>query len=98
LAAANAPLHVNVRVNKDKDLGKEYTQRTRSFLFAALGFTVARMVGTSNLRFYENGVVSLNLPVCAQVIGGRATRTTHPRVLVEMAELFSSGRPTDHSS
>ncbi len=89
LAASNAPLHVNVRVNKDKELGTEYTQRTRSFLFAALGFTVARMVGTNNLRFYENGVVSLNLPVCAQVIGGRATRTTHPRVLVEMSGLFS---------
>ena len=89
LAAANAPLHVNVRVNKDKDLGREYTQRTRSFLFAALGFTVARMLGTNSLRFYENGIVSLNLPVCAQVIGGRATRTTHPRVLAEMSELFS---------
>jgi len=95
LAAANAPLHVNVRVNKEKGLGREYTQRTRSFLFGALGFTVARMVGTDNLRFYENGVVSLNLPVCAQVIGGRATRTTHPRVLAEMAELFSliAGQP-----
>lgn len=89
LATSNAPLHVNVRVNKDKELGAEYTQRTRSFLFASLGFTVARMVGTNNLRFYENGVVSLNLPVCAQVVGGRATRTTHPRVLVEMSELFS---------
>jgi hypothetical protein len=34
-------------------------------------------------------VVSLNLPVCAQVVGGRATRTTHPRVLAGFQNLLS---------
>ena len=68
-------------MNKDKALGREYTQRTRSFLFAALGVTFARMSGLDRLRFYENGVVSLNLPPSPQVVGARASRTTHPRVL-----------------
>ena len=83
------PEHIAVRINKDKKLGRESTQRSRSFLYVALGATVARMVGLHNVRFYENGVVSLNLPVCAQVVGGRATRTTHPRVLRGFQSLLS---------
>ena len=39
------------------------------------------MLGLNRVHFYENGIISLNLPVCAQVVGGRATRTTHPRVM-----------------
>jgi hypothetical protein len=82
------PLHIGIEVNKAKVLGKEHTQRTRSFLFACLGATAAHALGLSSLRFYENGVVSLNLPLCGQVIGGRATRTTHPKVLVGFEKLF----------
>lgn len=84
------PSHMHVRISKDSALGKEYTQRARSFLFAALGATVAMMVGVKRLRFYENGIVSLNLPVCAQVVGGRATRTTHPKVLDGLQRLISA--------
>ena len=44
---------------------------------------------------YENGVVSLNLPISAQLIGARATRTTHPMVINGFNELFSMlmGKP-----
>ncbi len=83
------PVQLRVEINKEKELGKEYTQRARSFLYAALGATVAMMLGLRKLCFYENGVVSLNLPVCAQVVGGRATRTTHPRVLAGLQELLT---------
>lgn len=72
----NRPFHIGVRINKNKTLNREYTQRSRSFLYASLGATISEMLGLSNIRFYENGVISLNLPVCAQVVGGRATRTT----------------------
>jgi 7-cyano-7-deazaguanine synthase in queuosine biosynthesis len=84
-----APTHLYVRINKDSALNKDYTQRTRSFLYAAVGATVAQMQGLDLLRFYENGVVTMNLPVCAQVVGSRATRTTHPRVLAGFEKLFS---------
>jgi hypothetical protein len=77
-------------VNKEKALGREFTQRTRSFLFASLGVTFAAMIGLDRLRFYENGVVSLNLPLSQQVVGARASRTTHPRVLRGYAELFTT--------
>jgi 7-cyano-7-deazaguanine synthase in queuosine biosynthesis len=84
-----APTHLYVRINKDSDLNRNYTQRTRSFLYAAVGATVARMQGLDLLRFYENGVVTMNLPLCAQVVSTRATRTTHPRVLAGFEKLFS---------
>ncbi|MBI5716617.1 MAG: 7-cyano-7-deazaguanine synthase [Burkholderiales bacterium] len=87
---ARQPFHVPVWVNKEKALGKEYTQRTRSFLFASLGAVVARIFDLWRIRFYENGVVSINLPISPQVVGGRATRTTHPQVLNGFAEIFSA--------
>ena len=88
-AANNPPCHIRVTVHKQKWMNAEYTQRTRSFLFASLGATIANMLGQSNVRFYENGVISMNLPICAQVVGGKATRTTHPRVLHGFQTLLS---------
>jgi hypothetical protein len=58
------PLHFPVLINKAKKLGCEYTQRTRSFLYASLGATIATMIGLTRLRFYENGIVSLNRLCC----------------------------------
>ena len=84
------PLHFTFRANKAKRLGKEYTQRTRSFLFSAFGVVFARMIGLDGLTFFENGVTSLNLPPSAQVVGARASRTTHPRVLAGFDRLFTA--------
>lgn len=84
------PFHVPVWINKEKALGKEYTQRTRSFLYASLAAVVARVFDLWRIRFYENGVVSINLPISPQVVGGRATRTTHPQVLNGFSEVFSA--------
>jgi hypothetical protein len=41
------------------------------------------------LQFYENGITSFNLPIAEHVIGARASRTTHPRVLASFSRLFS---------
>jgi hypothetical protein len=83
------PLYVTVRINKKKNLNHEYTQRTRSFLYASLAASIAGMCGLHCIRFYENGTVSLNLPIAREVVGAKATRTTHPRVLAGFAQLFS---------
>lgn len=85
----NPPLHVPVWVHQRGIEGREYTQRSRTFLYASLGAAVARVFGLKRVRFYENGVVSLNLPISEQVVGARATRTTHPQVLDGFASLFS---------
>jgi hypothetical protein len=88
-AGKNPPVYIPVRINKKKVLGCEHTQRSRSFLYASLGAAVATMLGLRRVRFYENGVVSLNLPPSAQVVGARATRTTHPQILTWFSKLFS---------
>ncbi len=82
------PLHVAVEANKGP-ASSDYTQRSRSFVFAALAAVVARAFALDRIRFYENGVVSLNFPLGPQVLGGRASRTTHPQVLHGFGQLFA---------
>lgn len=82
--------HIPVRANLAGNLTKETTHRTRSFLFAALGAVTARLFGNDHIRFFENGIVSLNLPPAAQVVGARATRTTHPQVLAGFRRIFDA--------
>ena len=83
-------LHIPIRAHLLEGLSREYTQRTRSFLFGALGFVTARLLGADRFSFFENGVVSLNLPPVDQVVGARATRTTHPQALRGFQNLFSA--------
>jgi hypothetical protein len=85
----NPPLHVPVWIRKHGNWGREFTQRTRSFLYAGLGATIAQIFNIPKIGMYENGVVSLNLPISAQVIGARATRSTHPIVISGFSQLFS---------
>lgn len=59
----------------------DYTQRTRSFLFASLGSVFAHRLGLPEVCLADNGVVSLNLPINGQVIGARASRSTHPKFI-----------------
>lgn len=82
--------YVPVWVSNEGAKPVEFTQRTRSFLFACLGLVVAQMSGKNGFSFYENGVVSINLPLAGDVVGGRATRTTHPRVIRGFEALFST--------
>lgn len=83
------PLHVNVTVNKGKDHNRDFNQRSRSFVFASIAAVVARQIGLPRIQFYENGCTSLNLPVSPELIGARASRTTHPQTLALFGELFS---------
>jgi len=80
-------VHIPVWVNKERNLSREPTQRTRSFLFTALGTIVAESIQAKGVRFFENGIVSLNLPVADEALRARASRTTHPRALHLLAQL-----------
>ena len=82
-------IHVPVWINKNGNMSKEHTQRTRSFLYSALGTIVAASVRAKGVRFFENGIVSLNLPVADEVVGSRASRTTHPLALELFGKLYS---------
>ena len=78
-------LHIPVEVTMTDQLhDTEYTQRTRTFLFFAIGSVVAEMMGCARIRFFENGIMSFNLPIAPQVVGSRATRSTHPLALSQM--------------
>ncbi len=85
----NQIIHIPVWLNKDKNLFREYTQRTRSFLYATLGTVVSSLLNCNKICFYENGIVSLNLPVADEVLRARASRTTHPVFLHKFSELAS---------
>jgi 7-cyano-7-deazaguanine synthase in queuosine biosynthesis len=80
-------LHVPVEITMTEELREvEFTQRTRTFLFFALGCVVADMMGCARIRFFENGIMSFNLPIAPQIVGSRATRSTHPGALRQMME------------
>ena len=83
------PLHIAVTAHKFGLAEQDVTQRSRSFLYASLGAAVAHLFELDEIWFYENGIVSVNLPLCAQEVGGRATRTTHPQSLRGFERLFA---------
>lgn len=80
-------MRVPVWVHKIGNEAREYTQRTRSFLFWSLALAVGSSVCAEGMAFYENGVVSLNLPIADQVLRARASRTTHPITLQLLQKL-----------
>jgi 7-cyano-7-deazaguanine synthase in queuosine biosynthesis len=91
-------MHLPVLVTRQEPLRvQEHTQRSRSFLYTALACVVARLFGNKRIRFFENGVVSINLPISEQIVGARATRTTHPLVLERFREFFGAaiGKPIE---
>ncbi len=87
--ASGRLFYVPVSVNKGHEEAVEFTQRTRSLLFATLALVIAQMFNKDSLSFFENGIVSFNLPISEHVLGARASRTTHPRVLADFGRLFS---------
>ena len=90
MGAGRNIFYVSVNVTNTGGGAAEYTQRTRSFLFASLALVVARMFGKDEFTFYENGVVGLNIPIAKDVLGARATRTTHPKVIQGFQAIFSA--------
>jgi len=82
-------LRVPVWVHKVGSEAREYTQRTRSFLFWSIALAVGQSVHSQGMAFFENGVVSLNLPIADQVLRARASRTTHP-IALQMLQRLSA--------
>ncbi|MEL7469613.1 MAG: 7-cyano-7-deazaguanine synthase [Pseudomonadota bacterium] len=82
--------HIPVTAQVRAGETKEETHRSRSFLFAALGVATARCFGLDRIHFFENGVVSMNLPLGSHVVGARATRSTHPQTLAGFSKFFTA--------
>jgi len=73
--------HVSLLLHNVGSRPQEFTQRTRSFLFAAIAAVVAQHLGIGDVRMCDNGVVSLNLPPSGQSVGTTLSRSTHPGFL-----------------
>ncbi len=72
---------IGVAIHRTGSDPKEYTQRTRSFLYATMGSVFAQRLGLTSVALADNGIVSLNLPINDQLLGTTASRTTHPRFI-----------------
>jgi hypothetical protein len=58
-------------------------------LFTAIGAVVCQAFEAKRINFFENGIVSHNLPISSQVVGTMATRTTHPFALHLLGQLVA---------
>jgi hypothetical protein len=56
-------------------------------LLTALAIVAAVMEESDRICICENGVMSINLPISTQVIGARASRSTHPRSVMLLSQL-----------
>lgn len=63
---------------KNPEKKEIYTQRTRSLFFFGLGIVEAYFSDLNKVNIYENGIMSLNIPVNHTRI---TTKTTHPKTL-----------------
>ncbi|MAQ83681.1 MAG: hypothetical protein CMH12_10660 [Maritimibacter sp.] len=81
-------LHIQVLARRVGPEAEDSTQRSRSFFFAALAQLVAAAFGAKRICFFENGIISHNLPLTPQIVGSMATRTTHPLSLTKLNTLM----------
>jgi len=73
------------------DDGAEETQRSRSFLFYALGaFVASGLKQPTSLIVPENGFISINVPMNEVRLGALSTRTTHPYFIAGVQEIFDA--------
>ncbi len=66
----------------------EETQRSRSFLYMSIGFAICQALRSRALSVYENGVTSLNLRRREDLANARASRTTHPKAMVDLERVL----------
>ena len=81
--------HYKFRTNLKGLRRKEESQRSRSFLFGSIAFSIATVYGRDRFFIYENGVTSLNFERREELLSARASRTTHPQTVSRLARLFS---------
>jgi 7-cyano-7-deazaguanine synthase in queuosine biosynthesis len=66
---------------------REPSQRARSFLFMSLAMAAAVGQGVNEAFIFENGILTMALPLSEARVGGFSTRSTHPKVIALMNQL-----------
>lgn len=71
--------HRPIEIHKRGIAEKERTQRSRGFLFSAIGAAIGAGFKIDDIVLADNGFVSVGLPLNGQTVGAKMSRTTHPR-------------------
>lgn len=78
---------INLKRKSNADRTKEYTQRSRSILYACLGIGFAKCLNIQDVYLSDNGIISLNLPCTESNKGTQLTRSSNPKLLEYINEL-----------
>lgn len=81
--------NIDLFINRIGEEAIEDSQRSRSFLFLAIGAIVSFELGIKELIVAENGITSFNFPRIGQPLGAQTSRTTHPMVIGLFEQLFN---------
>jgi hypothetical protein len=58
------------------------------FLYASIAVAIAAAGGAKEISIFENGITSLNFARRQDLLNARSTRTTHPKTICLLQELF----------
>lgn len=70
-----------VSISNYKSTSEEFTQRSRSIVYACLGSAFARCLNVTDVYLSDNGIVTFNLRSTNQNIGTLNTRSTNPKLI-----------------
>jgi 7-cyano-7-deazaguanine synthase in queuosine biosynthesis len=79
--------HMSFTMHRRGGGDSDPSQRTRPFLFAALGTAIAASLGIDLVLLADNGYVSVNPKISAELAGALASRGTHPTLLRLLSRL-----------
>lgn len=85
----NRTKHIRFKCNMTGGRAPDETQRTRSFLYSSIAYSISSNIGVNELYFYENGITSLNFPKRADMINARSSRTTHPKTIKLLSDFYA---------
>jgi 7-cyano-7-deazaguanine synthase in queuosine biosynthesis len=78
----------SVEIHRVGTEAPERTQRSRAFLYAALGTAAALALGLRRINMSDNGIASLNIVYSKLGVATQLTRSTHPGFLSRLNKLL----------
>ena len=82
--------HYKFRCSLTNGGSVDESQRTRSFLFTSIAFSIASVYKKESIDIFENGITSINFPETQDLMNARASRTTHPQTIGLLENFFSA--------
>lgn len=76
-----------VSINNQRSNAEEFTQRSRSIVYACLGSAFAKCLNVEDVFLSDNGIVTFNLRSTGQNIGTLNTRSTNPKLISYVNQL-----------